>query len=71
MALAQKTARLSEVEYLRLERAAETRSEYFDGEVFARAGGTRSHSLIQTNLLRELSSRLKATDCVVKTPICE
>src|SRR6266446_9871640 len=64
MALAQNIARLSEAEYLQLERKAETRSEYFSGEVFAMAGGTRSHSLIQTNLLRELSSRLKATDCV-------
>ncbi len=64
MALAQNIARLSEVEYLQLERKAETRSEYFSGEVFAMAGGTRSHSLIATNLLRELSSRLKTTDCV-------
>jgi len=31
MALAQNIARLSEAEYLRLEREAETRSEYFDG----------------------------------------
>jgi len=64
MALAQDVARLSEAEYLRSERLADTRSEFFDGELFAMAGGTRSHSLIQTNLLRELSSRLKATDCV-------
>jgi len=64
MALAQNIARLSEVEYLQLERKAETRSEYFSGEVFAMAGGTRSHSLIATNVLSELSSRLKTTDCV-------
>src|SRR6266446_7663437 len=64
MALAQNIARLSEVEYLQLERKAETRSEYFSGEVFAMAGGNCSHSLIATNLLRELSSRLNATDCV-------
>jgi Uma2 family endonuclease len=64
VALPRNIARLSEVEYLRLERAAETRSEYFDGEVFAMAGGTRAHSLIQTNLLRELSSQLKNSDCV-------
>ncbi|SRR5260221_7679262 len=64
MTLAQNVARFSEAEYLRLERAAETRSEYFDGEIFAMAGGTRSHSLIQTNLAGELSSRLKASDCV-------
>jgi Uma2 family endonuclease len=64
MALARNIVRLSEAEYLRLERVAETRSEYFDGEIFAMAGGTRAHSLIQTNLLRELSSRLTASDCV-------
>ncbi len=64
MSLAQNVSRFSEAEYLRLERQAETRSEYFGGEIFAMAGGTRAHSLIATNLLRELSSRLKASDCV-------
>src|SRR5258708_5788965 len=67
MALAQSTAGLSEAEYLRLERAAETRSEYFAGEVFGMGGGTRSHSLIQTNLLGELRRKLGATDCVAYT----
>jgi Uma2 family endonuclease len=65
MSSAQPVPRLSEAEYLRLERQAETKSEYFDGEMFAMAGGTRPHSLIATNLLRELSVRLKDTDCVV------
>src|SRR2546421_9728102 len=64
MALAQKVARLTEAEYLKLERQAETKSEYFDGEMFAMAGGTRAHSLIATNLLRELSAALKKSDCV-------
>src|SRR3954462_6298590 len=64
MSLAQNISGISEAEYLRLERQAETRSEYFDGEIFAMAGGTRAHSLIATNLARELSSRLKASDCV-------
>src|ERR1051325_195849 len=64
MAVAQKLPRLTEAEYLRIERLAETRSEFFDGEMFAMAGGTRSHSLIATNLLREISGGLKATDCV-------
>src|SRR6266478_1238712 len=59
MNLAQNIPRLSEAEYLRLERQAETRSEYFDGEMFAMAGGTRAHSLIATNLLSELSNRLR------------
>ena len=64
MALAQQVSQLSEAEYLRIERQAEFRSEFFKGEMFAMAGGTRAHSLIATNLLRELSSRLKSTDCV-------
>src|SRR5439155_4561151 len=65
MSLAQNLPRLSEAEYLRLERQAETRSEYFDGEIFAMAGGTRAHSVIAINLGGELRSRLKASDCVV------
>ena len=65
MALAQNLARITEVEYLRLERRAETRSEYFDGEMFAMAGGTRAHSSIATNLAGELRQLLKSTDCVV------
>jgi len=64
MALAQNAARLTEEDYLRLERQADSRSEYFDGEMFAMAGGTRAHSLIATNLLREHSALLKNSDCV-------
>jgi Uma2 family endonuclease len=64
MALAQNIARLSEAEYLRLERQAETRSEYFDGEMFAMPGGTRAHSRISINLGAELNNRLKDADCV-------
>jgi hypothetical protein len=44
VAVAQKLPRLTEADYLRVERLAETRSEFFDGEMFARAGRTRSHS---------------------------
>ena len=65
MSLAQNLPRLSEAEYLRLERQAETRSEYFEGEVFAMADGTCAHSLVATNVIGEVRSRLKASDCVV------
>lgn len=64
MAVAQNITRLSESEYLRLERLADRRSEYFEGELFALAGGSRAHSLIATNLLRDLSGGLKSSDCV-------
>ncbi len=56
--------RLSEAEFLQLERRAECKSEFFDGEMFAMAGGTRVHSLIATNLARELGNRLKTRSCV-------
>jgi Uma2 family endonuclease len=56
---------LTEAEYLRLERQAEFRSEYFDGEIFAMAGGTGAHSLIAINLAAELRNLLKDANCVV------
>jgi Uma2 family endonuclease len=64
MAIAQNVAPLSEADYLRLQREAEFRSEYFDGEMFAMAGGTRAHSLIASNLIGELRNCLKNTKCV-------
>jgi Uma2 family endonuclease len=64
MAVAQNVPRLTVADYLRLEREAEFRSEYFDGEMFAMAGGTRAHSLIACNLLGELRNALKSTKCV-------
>jgi Uma2 family endonuclease len=52
-------------EYLALERRAEYKSEYFDGEVFAMVGASRKHNLITTNVVRELSLRLKDRPCEV------
>jgi Uma2 family endonuclease len=52
-------------EYLAIERRAETRSEYLDGETFAMSGGSRRHNLVVTNLVRELSSQLMAQPCEV------
>jgi Uma2 family endonuclease len=54
---------LTPAEYLRIERAALYRSEYFAGEMFAMAGGSPRHSLIKTNLLSELRQRLKGQRC--------
>ncbi|MCI0536668.1 MAG: Uma2 family endonuclease [Verrucomicrobiales bacterium] len=55
---------LSEAEFLERERRAEVKSEFFDGEVFAMAGGTREHSLIAMNLGGELRSQLKSKPCL-------
>ena len=39
-------SRLTPAEYLEIERAAETRSEYFGGEMFAMSGASRAHNTI-------------------------
>jgi Uma2 family endonuclease len=52
-------------EYLAFERASEQKHEYADGEIFARAGGTREHNLIAANALGELSSALLEGPCEV------
>ncbi len=64
MPLPDQAHRMTESEYLAVERQAEFKSEFFDGEIFAMAGGTPMHSLIATNLAREFGNRLKGTPCV-------
>jgi len=64
MSLPEPLRLLTEAEYLEIERAAEFKSEFFDGEMFARAGGTPQHSLIATNLTAEVRNRLKSHACV-------
>ena len=64
MGLAQPVQRLTEKEYLALERAAEFKSEFYDGEVFAMAGGSPMHSLIGTNVAGELRSKLRGGPCL-------
>lgn len=56
---------LTPEDYLALERQAEIKSEYLDGEMFAMTGGTRRHSLAIGNLVRELSLQLKNRPCEV------
>jgi Uma2 family endonuclease len=55
--------RLTEQEYLAIERKASYRSEFFNGEMFAMAGTTRAHNRIKDNLVGELYSRFKGKDC--------
>jgi len=55
---------LTETAYLDLERKADFKSEFFDGEMFAMAGGSPAHSLIATNLAGEFRDKLKGRPCV-------
>jgi len=50
--------RVTPDEYLSLERAAETKSEYDDGVICARAGASLEHNLIVAGLIRSLGNRL-------------
>lgn len=52
-------------EYLSHERSSAVRSEWIDGQTVAMSGGSRAHNLIVTNLVRELSNRLKGGSCEV------
>jgi Uma2 family endonuclease len=57
--------RFSVLEYLRAENAAETKSEYVNGEIFAMAGTTLAHSRVTTALTREISNQLGDGPCEV------
>lgn len=50
-------------QYLEIERAAEYKSEYFNGEMFAMAGASRRHNLIAANALGELRQQLRSRPC--------
>jgi Uma2 family endonuclease len=65
MPVANPVHRLTEAEYLDIERRAEFKSEFLDGEMFAMAGGTRLHSVIKCNLIHALMSQLEESPCVV------
>ena len=52
-------------EYLKAERQAAFKSEYYDGQVFAMAGATLRHTRIATNLVIELGAALKGGRCQV------
>jgi Uma2 family endonuclease len=56
---------LSEQDYLCRERAADFKSEFHRGEMFAMSGATRPHILIVGNLVAHLKQHLRDSDCEV------
>ncbi|PZR26880.1 MAG: Uma2 family endonuclease [Citrobacter freundii] len=60
---APKYNRLSPDEYLAMERAAETKHEYYDGEIVAMSGARLKHLQIASNLLASLSPALREKGC--------
>jgi Uma2 family endonuclease len=55
--------KLTPEEYLKIERKAEFKSEYFKGEMFAMAGAKRNHNKITTNLSGLVWQHLKGKNC--------
>ena len=64
---AQPQPRLTPEQYLELERASEFRHEFFNGRMYAMAGGSHIHAIVISNLSRELGMALKSRPCVVTT----
>ena len=56
---------VSPEEYLALERKAEYKSEYLNGEIFAMTGASRKHNLITINIGGSLNQQLKRNPCEV------
>jgi Uma2 family endonuclease len=64
MAIPKTIKRYTPQEYYALERSADYKSDYYQGEIFSMAGGTALHSLISGNIVREVGNRLKGKPCL-------
>ena len=58
-----KKHRFSAGEYLDLERAADEKSEFLNGEIFLMSGASRRHNLVSGNIFRLLSTQLLGRPC--------
>lgn len=55
--------KLTEQQYLEIERAAEFKHEFLDGEMIAMSGASMRHAIISGNIFVELRSILRGEDC--------
>jgi Uma2 family endonuclease len=60
-------SRITEQEYLERERAAEFRSDYYAGHVYAMAGGSWAHGTLIQNVNRLLDTALRDRNCSVRS----
>jgi Uma2 family endonuclease len=58
---------LTPEQYLEIERAAVLRSEYYDGRMYAMAGGTQTHQRLKDRLAFALNKRLENGPCEAGT----
>lgn len=59
--------RITPEEYLAQDRAAEFRSEYYGGHIYAMSGGTWTHATVIHNLAVALSNALEEKNCAVRS----
>ncbi len=57
--------KVTEEQYLAIDRAAEFRSEFLDGEIIAMSGGSMRHADLQANVIGELFAAFRGSDCRV------
>ncbi len=55
-------------DYLEFERESDSRHEFLDGEIYAMAGESLSHSRVCMNLAREIGNKLKGKSCEALSP---
>jgi len=60
-----KKEKYTEREYLEIERQAETKSEFYEGEFFAMAGASREHNIISLNIAMSFRRKTKKRHCEV------
>ncbi|HYD47575.1 MAG TPA: Uma2 family endonuclease [Terriglobales bacterium] len=59
--------RFSFLEYVRLEEYSNVRHEFYDGSIYAMAGGTPAHAALAARIIRRLSAQLAPKGCEVFT----
>lgn len=67
MGYAAEKLQMTEDEYLALERAADERHEFANGEIFAMAGGTSNHASVTTSIGAELRIALRKRRCQTRS----
>lgn len=67
MGEAAKTTSIDYPRYLELERERDQKHEWFDGQVYAMAGGTLEHSALSAAMIRALGQLAERSGCQVHT----
>src|SRR5277367_2416613 len=65
--IASPQTRITPEQYLEAERASESRSEYYNGYVYAMSGASLPHAIITGNIGQSLGNQLEKRPCLVIT----